>query len=150
MGVVRSANRDTGYPDMLIALRRGIRKSRATRARLEVFVGVKPTITFQRGTAGCTTVAKSGRMSQPAAYSTRKLWARNLGRATQRLACQPCGPRKRWEILLGCGEKAMMQHCRRLRFARAGAAVGLPLLNSANAAPWRRENRETPGCARAT
>src|SRR5215475_10055269 len=113
-------------------------------------VGVMPTITFQRGTAGCTTVAKSGRMSQPAAYSTRKLWARNLGRATQRLACQPCGPRKRWEILLGCGEKAMVQHCRRLRFARAGAAVGLPLLNSANAAPWRRENRETPGCARAT
>src|ERR1700730_1806039 len=68
----------------------------------QVFVGTETDNHLPEGNSWLHHGCQSGRMSQPAAYSAFELWASIAHRATQRVACQPCGSRKRWKILLGC------------------------------------------------
>ncbi len=69
-------------------------KKNAGREARRSRVGAKPTITFQRGTAGCTPVCHLGGIADRVAYSAVELCGAARPPATRQPACQPCEVRK--------------------------------------------------------
>ena len=87
-GIIRRCESDAARASQEIRSMRAKKKTGPLRARLQ-FVGAKPTITFQRGTADSLSIAiwEDG---QPAAVSACSM-PRRISQTIQRVACQPCG-----------------------------------------------------------
>src|SRR5205807_6908627 len=68
-------------------------KKNAGREARRSRVGAKPTITFQRGTAGCRPICHLGGTAYRFAYSAIKVCDRLSPSTTRQPACQPCGVR---------------------------------------------------------
>ena len=128
---------------------KGDKKNAGHEARRSL-VGTKPTITFQRGTAGCRPICHLGGTAYRFAYSTTKLCDRQPYPTTWQPVCQPCGSRKpicnlytetagsgdEWVSRFRPGIASPRRSSRRSRAARSSSAALL-----------RRESRGTPGCA---